>query len=275
MEQPTPRKRHPSRKQSTTSKKPAAPTISERNAEHFHRYSDLIQVWSTVASKEGGGELDNDIHPIFRQANFPHAEYEVLKRPLRLASQLLEELARRPFMKLLVKHGEFIKITDGDKTEYAYPPLQTAELTEQDKSDIQQALARLAELVTFRKDDELSSSSARTEPMVRPAGFVPVLPREVPSTIFYSKRAYEQLRKLANPKSKDVVARTVHEFNFAVTLMHESVHALVNAVDGGIDYEPFMSTDSNKAPISEVGFAAEVELFGGHIAMLFDIRHCV
>ena len=56
------------------------------------------------------------------------------------------------------------------------------------------------------------------------------------------------------------------QFDFAVGLIQEMFHALINARLGRENWEPFL----NGAVIAEVGFEAVVRLFGGRISPLFD-----
>lgn len=80
------------------------------------------------------------------------------------------------------------------------------------------------------------------------------------SRIQISRQLYNRLRDAsAASDTPDLALRLALQFQLAVTLVHEVFHALVNAVEGPLQTEPFLWD----ATIAEMGFEAEAKLFGG------------
>lgn len=223
-------------------------------------------------------DLDNDILPLFREANFPDVEYSVLETMLRLASLLVQVSLDQPDSvpmrivtgtKHLIALPEFVLEPDGTwSQQFAYPQPQAAKQAA-NKRLASNALTRLADLVKFVADDECETGGG-TKCISPPDGFLSHDPNEYHSTISYSSKAYNDLRRYSKSGTGgDPAYVTVLTFELAATLSHEAMHALTFSQRNDDIPPVYFSADAREAPIAEIGFEFDQRLYGGCIERLY------
>ncbi|KAK5111843.1 hypothetical protein LTR85_011741 [Meristemomyces frigidus] len=201
-------------------------------------------------------DLDNPILPLFKQANFPGADYDVLKMPLRLASLEIGHAVRQPDSvprRIILGSQALIPLGEqlGDKDRL-----------------IADTFTRLAELVKFRPSNDMNNGGG-TECMEHPPGFVPQHPKENTSNVWYSRKMHAERVKCTR-SADDPAYLAVLQYLFGTTIAHEAMHALTNAQEY-LENAVYYSADANESPIAEIGFEFESRLFGGgHIERLYD-----
>ncbi|KAK5111842.1 hypothetical protein LTR85_011740 [Meristemomyces frigidus] len=94
----------------------------------------------------------------------------------------------------------------------------------------------------------------------------PEFPYGVGTVIRYARSLYTKLSAATSGHADDLPLLRSVQLEFAIVLVHEVFHALFNAIHHVQDHEPFFG----RAAIAEVGYEAEVRLFGGHITQLFN-----
>lgn len=206
--------------------------------------------------------LDNPILPVFKQANFPEADYNMLRQILRLASLCLKAGIQQEdsiLVKIVNDSGQLVPLHepfgDQDDEQYAFPQLPKGSAVEQEarRRRTFQELDRAATYVTFLPSDDVKNGGC-TEYKAPPN-----------STVRYSRKQYDQIVNLTIYGS-DPALLTVLRWEFAFTFAHELMHVLTNAQDyNGLEVynEIYYSPDKAEAAIAEVGFEFEARLLGG------------
>lgn len=264
----------------------------------------------------GGTPLDNTIHPLFAESQFEGVDdYEVLRMPARLATNLLESEALPSMFWTMLNHRELYdecyfkadrylhelpERDHGGEKQYAYRSPVDSEwygFEAHGKLHISAALVNLVPFVHFRISDtpaegavtnglvgeEVSYEEHGGRADLRP------YPMGVKTETNISRNTYSRLRDATNDyddDNGDLAYLLQLQFEFAVMLMHEICHCLLWATEGELGYEPFFpaSDDADPPdfegvartkPTAELGFEAETRLFGGYPAMLFDDCHVV
>lgn len=178
---------------------------------------------------------------------------------LRLATLLLEAPPVQPFLSTLINRKRLFQLKtthpNGNKmftysAEDSVRPLN-------DPISIRKALKNLASMVHFRYSARLDGASTDPQDDWMNGAF----PGGRGSIIKYSLNAYRVLRDATYAKDGDLVFLLSCQFEFGLLSAHEVCHALVNAVEGDLDIEPFF----HGALVSEIGYAFESVLFGGHL----------
>ena len=212
----------------------------------------------TISSKLTAGDLSNPIHPVFN-GTFPNnADMKVLDMPLRLASRFLRCDSLKSFLgNIIVEYDSTCESTivalDNNK----------------EVDPINSILKCLGQIVSF-------VPQIKGVPELEDANFAVtvrdstkthrVFPNGCGSTIGYITANYNRLSEATKTSSADLPLLLWNQFTFAVTLVHELCHALMKALQGADEYEPFFGENAT----TEIWFECEAHLFGGLIFCLFD-----
>lgn len=213
--------------------------------------------------------LDNDIHPIFSKANFPGADYELLKPSLQLASLLIDTDCLLDFWHAIF-FGDNRRVDEddtGERWHWAYfrPRLN---LSARDRAKTRLRLRTLGQTFKFHRDAQLQSLGGMcdcTDRLALSHTFERGDLRGVVESVRYSEATYQALRsKYAWAEHCcDLAAieriQNAH-LSFAVLLVHEVAHAAVAATVGISEAAIFENNT-----MSEDGYDLEAHLFGGVI----------
>lgn len=226
------------------------------------------------------GDLTNDIHPVFQDTKFPNGDYNIIEIPARLATRFLESPILLSFFLTLAYRGKLIDL--GEEQErygklYGYTKADTAKSKMKMrkgrslKEDVRKrdaALQDVARMVRFVSDTKFDNGAVtvRERRPIQPAS--ELFPKARASKIRYSDALYQRLYN-ATRTTSDAALILVCRFEFAIMLVHEICHALVNAKEGDLGSEPFF----HNSDFAEAGFELEDRLFGGHFSILFDAEN--
>ena len=254
---------------------PAASKSTDADVDEFYK-TDFMD--DEVLSKDF--ELDilpnAVIHPLFAREQFvsKDVDYSVLEPSVRLASQILKSGVLDTLYATMLEHGEIEKLEKKKRVDrkilYRYPVADSdpdRRLTRSQTENVTQALADLAGFVKFRSDPKQPSGACTKarRPKRKEDLNGDFFSKGWPSTIRYSNKAYTKLLK-ATTAGTDLPLLLVTRYEFAIMLIHETCHALLNACEGQSSWEPLFGN----ATIAEVGYEFEVRLFGGHIDIIFN-----
>lgn len=217
--------------------------------------------------------LTNAIHPLFRSNKFQRntVEYPVIETSCRLASKLIQSHTVQGLLWTIAKHQQPLENLGGREVGYTADDTANVVLNSRGaKTHVRMALRELARLIKFVPDNEVDNGLTRPtgRPTTRSAAFSDQQRR---SLVRFGGELYKSLREAHHAARPDAVHLRALQFELAVTLAHEVVHALVNAAEGYLNREPFL----HGASLAEVGFEAEQRWFGGHLARKFWLLETV
>ncbi|OQO09707.1 hypothetical protein B0A48_05110 [Cryoendolithus antarcticus] len=230
---------------------------------------------NTCAFTTRTGDLTNELHPVFRRANFADASHHELLIPtLRLATRLLGHASVRRLMRTIVDHRptSIGELDDQRKPLHKYPDDGRELLTRQQEVRVNEALAELADMARFVDDDKLAKGHGTTEvDEIRGSNTKATHLTGVCSTTKYSRKNLLFLKIILNGAREkyDPPLVMAWQFQLALELVHEVCHALFIARCGNSpegDTDIFFRNDA----LAEVGFAMEDRLLGGHLSLLYD-----
>lgn len=243
-----------------------APASPRANAAFWRSQFMKTENYPTVAPQ---ADLNNSIHPLFEKRNFKsvNVNWNIIRTPARLATKFLRAEAIQPMFHTILSHHPVLQAglrTNEDKAIWRYvgPDDQPArKLTRLQTANIDTALAALARMIRFVRDNSVNEGGV-TDPDDR----MPTdtyFPHGVGSTIRYAGGTYQ---KMVDARTRgDWPLLRILQFEFAIMLVHEVCHALFNAREGDVPWEPFFKNSK----VAEVGFEMECRLFGGHIQNLW------
>jgi len=215
------------------------------------------------------GDLDNAIHPVFREQNFPADAYDTLRPVLRLASQLITTECLLPFW-----HAMFFGLeneVEEESRRYEVPMFQFRRpenrILPSERTQTKLAIFSMGPSVRFHPvsegpEEDGLGSAYRPDPGAITYTLVDEnLPSRFPggcgSRIYYVDEKLEELRAPAN--SYITLQR---RFLFAVALIHELTHVAHNAVTtNDTSFERWFEDEI----VGEVGYSWENLVFGGRI----------
>ncbi|KAK6434620.1 hypothetical protein LTR95_009197 [Oleoguttula sp. CCFEE 5521] len=219
------------------------------------------------------GDLANELHAVFRRGNFVDASHHELLIPtLRLATRLLGHASVRRLMRTIIDHRptSIGELDDQRKPLHEYPDDGRIYLTRQQEIKVDAALAEIADMVRFVEDSKLAKGHGTTEAdEIRGLNKNATHLTGVCSTTKYSRKNYLFLKIILNEAREkyDQPLVMAWQFQLALELVHEVCHALFIARCGNV---PDGDTDifSRNDALTEVGFAMEDRLLGGHLSLM-------
>ncbi|KAK3713533.1 hypothetical protein LTR37_008491 [Vermiconidia calcicola] len=221
--------------------------------------------------------LTNDIHPLFSEPLAKATpDYGVVEQSARLATQLIVTGPLDHFFRTMIDNPKFHNWTDRDDpskngVEYSEAEVDPrVPITEHDYDRVQEYLRKLASTIEYVVDENDGDHHHHglTDQLGDADVVDPVCPDGYRSLIHISRKMYSELAE-AQCHPGDVPLLTILQLEFAETLVHEACHALRNFINGKIDDEPFFGNEI----VAEVGSAAEVRLWGGHLSRLYSVPH--
>lgn len=237
----------------------------------------------------GLGDLDArsaSINPIFSRSNFVSETlvWPVLEPSLRLASRFLQSVQQRTMIAVMWRARRAKRTIPGEKDNkgsqlerYPNAAIRRAMQDDSDASTLEidaimdelSQCIRLdeAKIATEAKARDGTNTQVRAEPLTS-QGFTHLDGNG--GTIYYDTDMYLDLLKATRTplKSSDVPNLLILRFQFAITLVHEVMHALQDAIYGELDTDPFHGGDQ----LAETGFKAECTLFDGQFDVLSSAR---
>ncbi|KAK5111839.1 hypothetical protein LTR85_011737 [Meristemomyces frigidus] len=256
---------------------PAAPAVAaapigpvvEPQAAGFHGSIFMeTENYSVVAPL---ADLNNIVHPLFAQLNFKTVptDWTVMETPARLASRLLEAPALQPmFYTILNSHpvvqGEAVSDEELEDQVHEYAEaddIPDLTLTAAQTRLVNDGLTALAGMIGFVSSTEVDQGAVCDADATRSTDdhFL----NGIGSTISYSSADYSRLVTMQGTNDWPLLRTT--QFQWAIMLVHEVCHALINAREGDVEWEPFFYGKQ----VAEVGFEMEYRLFGGHVDNLY------
>jgi hypothetical protein len=206
-------------------------------------------------------KLENEVHPIFANVNFPGVRYEILLPALRLASLLIESERSLDFFhalwfgrdkKVFTREGE-------DQWHWAYFRSKKC-LSARDRAMVKSRLNTLAHMISFYRGKKMESggetayaetSIGNCRSALNTGDFAGAT-----SAIYYSESHYHDLLSLDCLDSNETAMRL--HFNFASLMGHELGHAAAAAAFGNEGDLPFECN-----VMGEYGYDWQNYVFGG------------
>lgn len=223
--------------------------------------------------------LDNDILNVYKEENFPGADYKVMEILLRLASLQVSAAVRQPDsvpIRIVSGSNHLVPLHEGrfgDNTEqYAYPEPETTTAA-QTAALQRQAFEKLDELdglVSFTTH-KLSGGATVNIRLPRRGGRGPVRYSKR-SKIKYSQEQYDELVNYTN-SGDDPAYLTLLRWSLGSIIAHETMHALTNAQSYSHKTfnKVYYSANADEAPIAEIGFEFERRVHDGvHLQLLYQ-----
>ena len=204
------------------------------------------------------GNLDNYIHAIFHQFDATGP----LKQALRLASHLIQHDSVLAFFVPLLYGSELTDTRTGKL--YLSDPLAIASSLKRQKmiNGVRTALQSLAHRLDFKFIEHEDQVYARTlADHSRPCSHGPAFQGCVSANIEMTDRFNTYYHSVTGYAAASRCAQFRHDFLFAITLVHEIVHAFGVLRRGNLR-EPFYRLD---CPETEWGYAWEHFMFGSII----------
>lgn len=235
----------------------------------FLEQTDFAQIEESSDESLSLGALGNDIHLLFQKAQFldlPNDNFQVLEPSARLASKFLESGTLDKFFHIIF-HGSTTfagKIRKVNSRQYIISDMDPeVEVAASQIDEVKKGLNQLAKHCHYRITKQVANQGS-TIPLDQKHR-VARYSTGCKSEMRISRTDYNKLIKVTETRSTDVPYLLALQFEMAVLLLHELVHACWYFVNGSEDKNPFFGDSI----INELGFEMENQLFGGHLTRIY------
>lgn len=239
------------------------------NFDVFLKNTDFAEIEESCDESLPLGALGNDIHVLFQEAQFrdlPNDNFQVLEPSAQLASKFLESGTLDKFFHIIF-HGSTTsagKIRKVNTRQYVTSDMDPdVEVAAPQIDDVKRSLNQLAKHCHYRIAKEVENQGT-TAPLNQ-THQIARYPSGCKSEMRISRIGFDKLVEVAGKSPIDVPYLLTLQFEMAVLLLHELVHACWHFVNGSEGQNPFFGDSI----INELGFEMENVLFGGHLTRIY------